>query len=121
MNNSNWFVRLIMDMYQDEKLSKLSNDGILLYSYMLNRSEITNFIDGNGEKYILVTEKSAQKYLRIKRVRFYALKKQLKLIGLIQYDEQKPKKNGTSTPIYVIPYENWKKTKLEEEFLFSIK
>lgn len=106
---STWFVKLTMDMFQDENLSELTNDGILLYSYLLNRSEVTSLVDENGEKYIIVTEKSAEKFLRIKRVKFYALKKQLKKLGLIRFDEQKPKRQGISTPIYVVTYENWKK------------
>ncbi|PFJ51907.1 hypothetical protein COI99_14510 [Bacillus cereus] len=118
-NESTWFVRLTMDMFQDERLKDLKNDGIFLYSYMLNRAEVTSFVDENGEKYIIVTEKSAQKFCRIKRVKFYAFKKQLKEIGLINYDEQTAKQKGVSTPIYVAPYDLWKTKKLKEESKFE--
>ncbi|MDT9027880.1 replication initiator protein A [Rossellomorea yichunensis] len=107
-NESTWFLRLTMDLFRDKDLKGLKNDGILLYAYMQNRIELTSFVDENGEKYIIVTEKSADKFLRIKRVKFYALKKQLRDLGLIRYDEQEVKRGGNSTPIYVVPYEHWK-------------
>ena len=113
--NENWFMKVNLNMLQDSALDNLTNDGILLYSYMLNRYGVTTFADENGEKYIIVTEQSALKFCRIKRVKFYALKKQLRELGLIRYNEQTPKKRGVSTPIYVVDYTDWKNEKRKYE------
>ena len=106
------FTKLYDGMLEDERLLELSNDGIILYSYMLDRlnlSKSRNYVDGGGKYIILFTEADALKKCRIKQRTFFKLKKQLKELGLIHYDEQIVKKTGFSTQIYVKHYEDWSK------------
>ena len=104
------FGKLYWEMFQDERLLGLSNDGLILYAKMLdkiNLSKSRNYVDKNGEAFILFTQDEAQKTCRIKQRTFFTLKKQLRELGLINYDEQKAKKAGVSTPIYVKHYSDW--------------
>ncbi|MCM3115460.1 replication initiator protein A [Neobacillus sp. MER 74] len=111
------FGKLYWEMFQDERLVDLSNDGIILYTKMLdkmNLSKSRKYVDSNGEVYILFTQDEALEKCRIKQRTFFTLKKQLKELGLIHYDEQKVKKAGVSTPIYVKHYETWSKEFINE-------
>jgi hypothetical protein len=105
------FGKLYWKMFEDKRLIELSNDGIILYTKMLDKLNLSksNYVDENGEPFIFFTQSEALEKCRIKQRTFLKLKKQLKQLGLIYYDEQKAKKAGVSTPIYVKHYEIWSK------------
>lgn len=106
------FGKLYWELFQDNRLTELSNDGIILYTKMLDKMNLSrkrDYTDENGVVFILFTEKECFEKCRIKKKKFFELKKKLKELGLIHYDEQKVKKAGVSTPIYVKHYELWSK------------
>lgn len=120
------YFEVYYDMFTDERTKSLKANGIVLYSMMANQvglskrpENIKQYTDENGQVFILFTEAHAKEKLGISKGTFFKLKKQLKDLGLIDYEEQTNKKDGISTLIYVTPYEIWKKgnsRQLEEEF-----
>ncbi|KEZ47741.1 replication initiator protein A [Metabacillus indicus] len=121
------YFEVYYELFANEKTKSLNSNGIVLYSMMANQiglskrpENIKKYTDGNGQVFILFTEFQAAQKLNISKGTFFKLKKELKKIGLIDYQEQVDKKNGISTPIYVTPFEHWKKkelhrTKIEDE------
>lgn len=111
----NKFIKVYKEIYQHEKFRELDGDCVIFYSWLLDLSELSkknakDFTDSDGRLFVRFTEDDAYKYCNIKKGKFYRVKRKLREIGLIDYKEQKVKKAGISTPIYVTPYEHWKKT-----------
>lgn len=121
----NKFIKVYKEIYQHKKFRELDGDCVIFYSWLLDLNELSkknakDFTDSDGRLFVRFTEEDAYKYCNIKKGKFYRVKKKLKEVGLIDYEEQKVKKAGVSTPIYVTPYDHWKKTYVEEtnEFEF---
>lgn len=116
------YFEVYYEMFTDQRTKGLKANGIILYSMMSNQvglskrpENVKKYTDANGQVYILFTEVHAKQKLNISKGTFFKLKKQLKELGLINYNEQVEKKNGVSTPIYVTPYELWKMKYTEKE------
>ncbi|MER2079005.1 replication initiator protein A [Psychrobacillus psychrotolerans] len=108
------YFEVYYEMFKNEKTKVLKSNGIILYSMMANQvglskrpENVKKYSDKNGNVFILFTERNAKSKLGISKKTFFDLKKMLKELGLINYEEQVSKKSGVSTPIYVIPYDVW--------------
>lgn len=120
------YFEVYYEMFSDKKTRVLNANGIILYSMMANQVGLSKrpenakkYTNKNGEVFIIFTELQAKQKLNISKATFFKLKKQLKDIGLIDYKDQVEKKNGVSTPIYVTPYELWKKKQNKVEITFD--
>ena len=121
------YFEVYYEMFKHEKFKGLSLNGIILYSMMANQvglskrpENVEKYTDAKGKTFILFTERQAKEKLGISKGTFFNLKKQLKELKLIDYQEQADKKKGVSTPIYVTPFETWKKVELEESIKFLL-
>ncbi|MCK2005504.1 replication initiator protein A [Peribacillus simplex] len=115
-NMENKFIKVYKEIYQHEKFRELDGDCIFYYSWLLDLNELSkknakDYTDSDGRLFVIFTEEAAYQYCNIKKGKLYRIKAKLKSIGLIDYNEQKVKKAGVSTPIYLTPYEHWKKVK----------
>lgn len=120
MNMENKFFKVYKEIYQHEKFRCLDGDCVFYYSWLLDLRDLSKkhserFTDKDGRLFVIFTEEDAYKYCNIKKGKLYRVKKKLKEVGLIDYEEQKVKKAGVSTPIYVTPYEHWKKENNQDE------
>ncbi|CAM5206441.1 hypothetical protein UACE39S_01740 [Ureibacillus acetophenoni] len=117
----NKFMKVYKEIYQHEKFRELDGDCIFYYSWLLDLNDLSKknpkeFTDKDGRVYVIFPEAHAYKYCNIKKGKLYRVKSKLKEVGLIDYEEQKVKKAGVSTPIYVTPYDHWKRfRKVENE------
>ncbi|UAK16114.1 replication initiator protein A [Sporolactobacillus terrae] len=113
------FIKVYKEIYQHEKFRQLDGDHIIYYSWLLDLNELSKknkkkYTDGDGRLFVIFPEINARYYCNIKKGKLYRVKKKLKEVGLIDYNEQKVKKEGVSTPIYVTPYEHWMKKEKSE-------
>ncbi|ARK29043.1 replication initiator protein A [Halalkalibacter krulwichiae] len=120
----NKFIKVYKEIYQHDKYRCLDGDCIIYYSWLLDLNELSkknaiDYTDSNGRVFVIFTEEDAYKYCNIKKGKLYRIKKKLKEVGLIDYEEQKVKKYGVSTPIYVTPYEHWKRKYENEEYNYT--
>jgi hypothetical protein len=109
----NKFFKVYKEIYQHDKFRELDGDCIIYYSWLLDLNELSKknpekYTDSDGRLFVIFTEEHAEKYCNIKKGKLYRIKKKLKAVGLIDYQDQRVKKAGISTPIYVTPYDHWK-------------
>jgi hypothetical protein len=81
-------------------------DKISLSEKRANKGD-TNFMNLKGEYFCCFPEKDALQEIGIKSSSYKQAKKFLKRIGLIDYGEQKSKKQGEASRITYTPWEKW--------------
>lgn len=119
INMDNKFIKVYKEIYQHEKFRELTGDHVFYYSWLLDLNELSKkhpekYTDSEGRTFVIFTEEHAYQFCNIKKGKLYRIKSKLKELGLIDYKEQKTKKKGVSTPIYVTPYDFWKKKNKED-------
>ncbi|QAS51832.1 replication initiator protein A [Halobacillus litoralis] len=122
INQKGKFMKVPKEFFQYEELRQLSGDHIFYYSWLLDLKELSKknadkYTDSNGRVFVIFTEKDALDYCNIKKSKLYRIKLKLKDLGLIDYDKQKVKKSGISTPIYVKELDLWDSQRKKSKML----
>ncbi|MGD6962732.1 hypothetical protein ACQCVB_11055 [Fictibacillus phosphorivorans] len=117
------FIKVPKNIYNYPEIRALDGDHIFYYCWLqdfLQLSKRDSKYQKDGRAYVIFEEARALEFCNIKKGKLYRVKAKLKELGLIDYKEQKVKKKGISTPIFVTEFDLWEKnrntTTVQEEF-----
>ncbi|WP_235846484.1 replication initiator protein A [Neobacillus drentensis] len=108
------FIKIPKNIYNHSEIRELDGDYIFYYCWLLDflqYSKKNPDYQENGLPYVIFTEEEALKFCNIKKGKLYRIKPKLRSLGLIDYKEQRSKKQGVSTPIFVTEFDLWEKNK----------